>query len=340
MGASMVLPEANSRMRRVIKSFYLSNSDISKFFKAFNRIDKTRIGKISLAEIFKGYEINNWELVANQLMMLVDVDLDPAEPNCIDFADFCLSLLTFCCFEPPQMLRFCMFMYDPEKNGHIEIDDLKSLMNTLHGIVAPDTVLGNEKKSWHSIGFPVSGKIEYDDLVEIHTKTPLILKPIFRLQEQICEKFLGEGYWDFKKRDIYEAKLRADRMIEKKKEKKERKKNAQRDKKIKKKMGLLRYYLCPCIRYLYDPEDITHLSDDELKARERLKRLQELAAKNPETTAWKKYKKKLDNKQGNGDDYIVEKHLKTERHREARAMGRARRQQERKEDEALQTFVG
>ena len=120
-----------------------------------------------------------------------------------------------------------------------------------------------------------------------------------------------------------------------KKAKKEKKARAHRDRKIKKKMGILRYYCCPCFRSWYDDYDDSRLTDDEKAQRARLARLEQLAAKNPETSAWKKYQKKIDPKVGGKEDYVVEKVLKTERHREARALGRAARRQERKEDDSL-----
>jgi len=335
MGGSMVIPEANSRMKRAMKTFLLSSRDIGKLWAAFNRVDTTRVGKISLEDMFKGYEITNWRLMAESLMSLVDVELDDVDPVCIDFSDFCTSICTFLCLEPPELLRFCMFVFDPEKNGFIEIDDLKALMNNLHGVVAPATVFGNEKKSWQVLEFPANGHIEYEDLVEIHAKVPMMLKPVFRLQEKMQNKYLGESYWNKKKRFLYESKLRADALLAKKKAKKEKKRNAGNEKRIKKKMGILRYYLCPFCRSLYDDNSINGLTEDQLKDKMRLLRLEQLAAKNPFTSSWKKYEKKIKASAGGSEDYVVEKHLKTERHREARAIGRNARKSERLRDEDL-----
>jgi Ca2+-binding EF-hand superfamily protein len=334
MGGSMVVPEANARMKRAVKTFLLSNSDIGKLWACFNRVDNTRIGKVSLDDIFKGYEIQNYKLLAESLMALLDIELDDVEPVCIDFADFVTIVCTFNCFEPPELLRFCMFMFDPEKNGFIEVDDLKELMNSIHGIISPDTVFGNEKRSWQVLEFPVNGHIEYEDLVEIHAKVPLMLKPVFRIQEQMCTKYMGESYWNWKKRSLYEAKLRADVLLAKKKAKKEKKANAGKEKKIKKKMGLLRYYLCPFCRNWYRDDDFG-LTDDQKKDKERLMRLEQLAAKNPYTSGWKKYEKKIKTDKGGTEDYVVEKQLKTERHRDARAQGRASRRAERTHDDDL-----
>ena len=335
MGGKMVVPEANVRMKRAMKTFALTNSDIGKLWGAFNKVDTTRIGKITLVDIFKGYEIEHWRLLGESLMALVDIELDEQEPACIDFADFTTAICTLLCFEPPQLLRFCMYCFDPEKNGYISIEDLKALMNDIHGVLPPATVIGNEKKSWSLLEFPVNGKIEFDDIQEIHQKVPMLLKPAFRFQEKVCNKYLGVPYWEKKKRSLYEGKLRADKLLEKKKARKKKKANAGKDRKIKKRMGLLRYYMCPCIRFMYDPEDESRLTDEQKADKIRLARLEQLAAKNPVTSAWKKYEKKVESKFGGNEDYAVEKQLKTERHREARQMGRAERKAQRAQHDDL-----
>ena len=76
-------------------------------------------------------------------------------------------------------------------------------------------------------------------------------------------------------------------------------------------------------------------TDEEKAQRARLLRLEQLAAKNPETAAWKKYQRRADPIEGGKQEYVVEKVLKTERHREARASTRAQRRAERKEDNSL-----
>ena len=117
---------------------------------------------------------------------------------------------------------------------------------------------------------------------------------------------------------------------------------AQKAKKIKRAMGLLMYYGCPCLRFLYDPTRQEEEGDAALKAeRERLaaeaRRKADLAAKNPETKAWHEFEKKINpEKGGDGEKYVVERHMKTERQREARAESRAERRDRRKNDKKLQ----
>jgi hypothetical protein len=114
-------------------------------------------------------------------------------------------------------------------------------------------------------------------------------------------------------------------------------KNA-RQRRIKRKMGIVRYYLCFCLRYRYD-DSVEELTEEEKAERDRkialARRMAELAVKNPVTAPWRKFEKKIDPVKGQGEKYVIEKHDKTERPREERRDNRADRRNARKHDEDL-----
>lgn len=331
----MVLPEQSARLKKIIKMFMLKGGDMSRLWSAFQRLDKQKIGKIRAYSIFEGPELKKSALCP-ALFSLLDIEVDDDnEESTINFGEFVHCVVTLCCFEPNEMLRFCMYVYDPEKNGHIEIEDYKALMNSLHGIIPPEKATGNIKESWMCLEFPENNKITLEDVQAYHKQAPMLLEPAFRFQFLMEEKYGGHSYWEQKKRRLYEDKLRADKLLAKKQAKKRRKENWKKDAKIRKSMGTLRYYLCPCIRFMYDPNDERGMTEAQRAARELERRQEELATKNPETAHWKKIEKKIDPKKGGSESYVVEKVLKTGRHRDARANRRAEQRAERKADESL-----
>ena len=110
---------------------------------------------------------------------------------------------------------------------------------------------------------------------------------------------------------MYDAKVRADILIEKKRQKKLAKGRYAQEKKVKKSMGLLRYYLCPCLRVYYDPSRSDELLTDDQRAAKAAKlaairRQQDLDAKNPETPYSRKFLKRLDPAQGGSEDVVIE----------------------------------
>lgn len=109
-----------------------------------------------------------------------------------------------------------------------------------------------------------------------------------------------------------------------------------RDRKIKGNMGMLLYYMCPVYRDYFDPtvgRDYRKIEQERLAAQ----KLKEASAHkkedvtNPETAEWNRFEKKL----GDDKDYVITKHLKTGKNREARTEGRAERKEKRKNQEDL-----
>ena len=119
---------------------------------------------------------------------------------------------------------------------------------------------------------------------------------------------MGETWWNKKKRQLQDMKnLKAKRKREKELEE-DAKFERLRQRKIRKKMGLIKYYACPWNRKVYDKmfpkrvKEVDHgLSAEELaelrkKAREEAKRLEEMMIKNPSTQEWRNYLKSKERK--------------------------------------------
>jgi hypothetical protein len=140
---------------------------------------------------------------------------------------------------------------------------------------------------------------------------------------------------------IKDKKAAADKIIMMEKKKKEQAKKNEHQKKIKKNMGLIRYYLCPCWRHYFDPALKNQLTEAERRAREeaiaKAKREAELRAKNPVTASWVKMEAKME-KLGEEKfaEMIIEKHVKTETFRDMRAGNRHQRKKQRERDNDLQ----
>ena len=115
---------------------------------------------------------------------------------------------------------------------------------------------------------------------------------------------MGQRWWDKKKRILYDEKVRRD-MIDQLALRKEHTRLLKlREKRVRKKMGLLRYLCCPAQRAVFrklfpvdDAEAEKTLSEAELQAqkakqREVERRIRELDSRNPETNAWCDYQKR------------------------------------------------
>lgn len=340
----MVVPEnADPILKKCVTNFLLRPTEIYKFNRIFQGLDVMRTGTIPVSKMFEVCEARR-NAYTDALFSLFEIDLEDDEDPQITFDQFIIFITSYCMFESKDIVKFCLYFFDQDKSGYFSQEDAKTLMNILHNVVAPETVKGNVKLSWKKLKFREDDKVDIDDLTNMHREFPKLFAPAFALQNQLMIHYMGEFWWISKKNQIKDHKAAADKLIQYKKAQREKKKRAKAQRKVRRAMGLLRYYLCPCLRYMYDPDWAdTHMTDEQKKERQRqmalARRMADLAAKNPKTNVWQAYEKKIDPQLGGSESFVIEKQVKTERHREVRASGRAERKAERLKDKELQTKV-
>jgi hypothetical protein len=171
-------------------------------------------------------------------------------------------------------------------------------MNVVHNVKSGTTVRGTVKASWMRVTFNTE-QIDFSEFVKIHTAFPRLFEPAFRLQQLMMIHTMGEVWWTLKKRSLQDFKEEEERKAKKLVARKEKRKQQKKNRKIQRNMGLVKYYLCPCFRSYYDPSLTAYdkMTEEEKAEWDRqvavARRSAELKLKNPETTAWQKYEKKL-----------------------------------------------
>ena len=323
MGARLVMPETDPRVDKTVKSLHLKPRDISMLWAIFTKLDRAKTGYVKLDDFFGAVEAKR-TMFTDEIMDFFGVEFSRGE---IHFNDFLVFVASYCCFEISDILRMCLYVFDSEKIGYITAPQLKTLMNMMHNVVEPDVVKGNVKASWMALQIPADERIDYQEIHRIFLVAPKIFEPVMEFQHRMMIAFLGLGWWTKFKLELEDRKASE---LKKQADKEARRLNRKLKKKakiIQRKMGLLKYYCCPWMRYLFDPDFMT---DEERAEKERLaalaKRQAELDAKNPVTHEWKKYEKKLEKiaeTHGDAEKYIEEKMAETQRARDDRLDNRA-----------------
>ena len=229
-----------------------------------------------------------------------------------------------------------MSIFREENSGHISaLPDLKQLMDIVHNIDPGEHVIGNSRESWNKLTFQEDYKISLDELYRFHDSFPKLFQPAFFLQFQLMAYFMGETWWSWKKNQCRcrmedeQVKKVQEAIIKKKLSPETRARN----RKIKRNMGVIMYYMCPWWRAFYDPtKEPEEAEDAEERARQKAleRKAAALAAKNPETLASRTFAAKTDPTQGGSNAYVVEAHVKTGRQREVRGATRLERKMQRK----------
>ena len=120
---------------------------------------------------------------------------------------------------------------------------------------------------------------------------------------------MGKKWWNQKKRDLYEDKVRQDLIDTLDQRKEASRLRKMQEKRLRKKMGFLRYFCCmhqrKIFRQLYPVKGGSleeeaqkkkteqQLALEKQRRRDIERRIKELQELNPETAAWKRYKAKL-----------------------------------------------
>lgn len=100
----------------------------------------------------------------------------------LTFSEWLDAITTFCLFEEEDVLRFCFFILDREKNGYIEKDEMRMLVNMLYNIDPVKGPTGNTKVAFEKLSVQQDGKIEFWEFELFNKAFPSLFFPAFRLQ--------------------------------------------------------------------------------------------------------------------------------------------------------------
>jgi Ca2+-binding EF-hand superfamily protein len=296
MGGSESVPAPDLRVKRAMALSKMDMKDVGHFWKKFRKLDKEMRGNIDIEDFYSSIEERR-SIYGDGVFELLDIN----HAGTITFGEFIQCIIVMCLFEKDEIMKFCFYVFDKDKNGYVEKAELDTMLHVFHHIDAGEKLKGNPKKARNSLKIGDDGKVEFAEVCQIAEKYPSLWYPALRIQNNMMIHYMGNDWWEKKKRLLQDLKdLKARRKREKAMEA-EAKFERLRQRKIRKKMGVMKYYCCPWNRKQWDKmfprhqaEVSTALSAEELaelrkKAREEAKRLEELLIKNPETQEWRNY---------------------------------------------------
>jgi Ca2+-binding EF-hand superfamily protein len=291
-------PVPDERTQQTIDMLKMNAKDLGVMWEKFSKYDKDKSGTIDIDEFYKLIGEKR-SLFADSIFELIDLD----QNNSLDFGEFIQTCGTFCMFGREDVRKFCYYIFDKDKNGYIEQDELTALIDLLH----ENDLEINCKSAIMKFDTNGDGKIDFGEFTVMDVSYPMLLYPAYRLQESMMEKTLGGKWW--KRTQI---KLMAERdKVARKEQDKNAAETARKDKlrnmEIKRRMGPLNYYLCFWKR---DQERMKLIKKEEKRkllkqqqADEKQKKKEELLAKREKKRKEKKSgRKKPEKKVKNNKD--------------------------------------
>lgn len=166
----------------------------------------------------------------------------------------------------------CFYIFDKDKHGFIEQDELKFLVQTLH----QSDIKGNVMSAFRAVAFNEDGKFDFKEFVKLNEDFPTVLFPAFRLQQSMKINIMGEAWWDRKAEimvnDRADMRVAHARRVRAEMRKRER----MRQSDIRHDMGTFNYYLTPWRRKMLnlkhppiEKADVELFLQEEREAKER-----------------------------------------------------------------------
>ena len=175
-------------------------------------------------------------MFGDSIFELIDID----DNNQLDFSEFMTVVSTYCMFGREDVRKFCFYIFDKDKNGYIEADELAALIDLLH-----DNMLnGNAKTAMEKFDKNGDGKIDFGEFTTMDKEFPMLLYPAYELQNKMMAATLGRKWWMDKQRELDDERIMERKKILDAQKKEEQRKQKLRDKEVKRRMGALQYYLC------------------------------------------------------------------------------------------------
>ncbi|CAM9181623.1 unnamed protein product [Discosporangium mesarthrocarpum] len=299
---STLLPAPDKRTEKCIQQLLLKNADLVAAFQLFRTHDIAQRGCVTLSTFYKMLGERK-SIFGDSVFELIGI----RNFQELTFSEWLHAITTYCLFEEEAILKFCFFILDREKNGYVEKDEIRMLVNMLYHVDPVKGPTGNTKIAFDKLPIQGDGKIEFWEFELFHKAFPSLFFPAFRLQVKMMQAVWGETWWRKRKRliqsnlEVRRKQEEEDRMADIKRVER------MRQRRVRRKMGVLYYYCCPCGRGPYEkmfPKDErkTEDPDDDDKWREQameketLRREMEIRLLNPETQEYKRFKEKVEAK--------------------------------------------
>lgn len=242
------MPAPDLRVRRAMAIGKLDMKDVAVFWKKFRKLDKEMRGNIEVESFYDAMEEKR-SIYGDGVFELLDIN----HVGTINFGEFIQSIVVMCLFEREEVMKYCFYVFDKDKNGYVEKDELHTMLNVFHHVGPNEELKGNQKIAKKKMNITAEDvKIEFDEVKKIALTYPSLWYPAFRIQNNLMTEYMGHNWWSKKKRYLQDMKELKARKKKEKELEADAKFERLRQRKIRKKMGILKYYCTPWTRKNYD----------------------------------------------------------------------------------------
>ena len=195
-------------LKYAIEFLALTQHELEKWMKYFERIDRDRDGYVTPTEILETLRLKKTAFASNMFSLLGGTESDEQK---MDFGETVKCLGSFCMFAEKEVLHFAFRIFDKDESGTMTHDEFIVLLSDLH----PEDNRGQTTRALKEVNLSENGTFTFDQFVDVHRKFPGILSPALRFQHSIRAYFFGDRFWDDKLRRYMDrnAQIKRDRAM-------------------------------------------------------------------------------------------------------------------------------
>ncbi len=164
------------------------------------------------------------------------------------------------------MVKIVFYMFDKEKNGDINKNNMVEFLQILHN---SKKLKGSLRTALESFEVKRDGTIDFISVVWWCKKFPAILEPAFTFQAKIREIFLGVAFWEKKLLFLQNERNSRDDVREQYRAQEQKRLFRERSRRIRAELGLQYYFnkrKREYIEKLY-PVPTVYIEDEEIKVK-------------------------------------------------------------------------
>ena len=175
--------------RNSVQRLRLRSSDLLRLRMSFNEIDIDESGEIDYDEFMEAMEERRTAFT-DAVFRLIDVNGD----GLLEFDEFVAICGSFCVWSQHEILQFCFSTFDADGGGTIDEEEFEALCETITH--KDPTFPGNFAKALEEFDTNGDGLIDFDEFTTLNRRYPMVLFPMFRLQDKMQRWTLGLKRWN------------------------------------------------------------------------------------------------------------------------------------------------
>lgn len=188
----------------IANKLHLKRSDLNAIYTQFCVLDSDNSGEVEVEEFI----IHN-EIASDIFGELVFTLFDQNKSGKLDFQEYVIAVWNYCTLPKDGLARFAFDIFDVDNSGTLTFPEIKEAVDMIWGFKGNDRVTLAMKHLIENNNREISGT----DFIDIAKHFPILLFPVFEVQDKLRKKCMGEYAWsrltnqryvDFEKKSVFE----------------------------------------------------------------------------------------------------------------------------------------